>query len=157
LKKIQAIEDKALRYAVGGMIDSVASGAGSMAICQHPGNRLAFVGFHLDTDVHEALCRGIVAWAEHQVTLADDEYLDVDTDGVLHAADRWIKDNLMATNVIQVGFTFGRLRDITEPGGQRLLKQFVSDHIIYDLTRGKIVGVRMTDGSVYRPPEFNVL
>lgn len=139
--EIVALPDPALRHAVAGVVDTCASGFGEIAVRRTSSNTLKFEGILLDKEVMAALCRGLEAFEVP------------DTMGTIDNAVQWVKEKCRNASALQIAFCLGALKDTTPlPVGERSrLRCITSDHLMYDFNKQAILGVRLDDGSIYRP------
>lgn len=147
IKEVSAIEDQALKHTVASMLDTCASGFGSVAIKKEMAGTLAdskprftFQGLEMDADVRSALKIGLETVAEGR-----------DTDDLLNEGYLWIEKRLKNTDSMAVAFSFGSLKEMPIPTDGRVARRLVYDDVVYDFLEGKVIGVMMDTGRVYRP------
>lgn len=139
-RRILAIEDPVLQHAVAGIIDSIASGYGSIAV-ERIEDRFRLVGFIVDDEAQLALKRGMESFGT-----------EADMARKIIEADLWLRKNIVGCSVFHVAWSVGRLKDITpEDMNRRRPRLIFIDDVVYDITAGKFLGVPLAQGGFYRP------
>ena len=132
VEEVRSIPEPALRYAVAGTLDCVASGCGEISVRKHDARHLAMDSFVLDPEAMDLIHEGLLARGT------------VDPETTLTDAALWIRERLRKTDAIQVAWALGPLRfeGIDLP-------LFTVDHVVYDLRKRRILGVA-TDNGIYK-------
>jgi hypothetical protein len=143
IREISQIEDPPLRHAVASILDVIASGFGHLAVQRTEKDKLHLLGFVLEAEMLEGLNRGLKTFGE-----------EVDPEEVSKQAAIWLKQHIKGVSAVQLAWCVGPLRDTTPVAldNKGRVRQITMEHIIYDFTKECILGVKLDDGGIYKPP-----
>lgn len=136
-QQIFAIEDPLLRYTVAALVDTVASGYGTVAIRRLDERKIAADGFYLETDVVEAI----------QASLQ--ERGAADPQRLMFEADQWLRGHFnVSILVIAWSFRHFQNRNVLSKDQCHVLEH---QGILFSVAECRFVGVKY-DGGIWKVP-----